>query len=245
MTTYRELVYLCLDELKLVSDDSHFQPEHILFLLDKFRTFILNQKYKDIKKEIPESNFQTICLDLEEVPAFEGDTCGGRGYLRSVQKIPNMVTISNPKVSTTDYFTGNITYVNRERFKYVGNNKYLQNIIYSTIAPNEHLYLKSSNVQYSYLEKVRLTGVFEDSAAASALSCDADGEGACDVMDRDFPLEEGLISTLVELVVKELSGFKYQAADQQNNANDDLETLAAYIRQQMALGRRSDLYKEH
>lgn len=246
MSTYRELTSMVLDELKLTSDDSFFQPEHVMFLLDKYRGAILKQRYSDIKKEIPESNYQTICVDLEQVPAYEDDDCGGKGYLRSVEKIPEMMTIGNSKVSTLDYFQGNITYVNRERFKYVGNNKYLQNIIYSTIGPNEHLYLKSNNPQAYYLNKVKVTGIFEDSAKAAELACpDDSGEEVCDVLDRSFPLEEALMPTLVELIVKELSGAKYQAEDKINNANDDLSTIASYIRQQLANGRRSDLYKDY
>lgn len=228
MSTYREAVNMVLDELKMASDDNYFQQEHVLFLLDKFRGFLLKQRYSDIKKEIPESNYQTICIDLEQVPAFENDTCGGNGYLRSVQQIPDMMTIGSAKVSTLDYFQGNITYVNRERFKYVGSNKYLQNTIYSTIAPNEHLYLKSNNPQAYYLDKVKVTGIFEDSSKAAELACSDDGE-VCDVLDRDFPLEEALIPPLLELIVKELGGAKYQAADEQNNASDDLDKLANYI----------------
>lgn len=245
MSTYRELVHMCLDILKIVSDDSLFQQEHVIFLLDKYRGLILKQRYSDIKKEIPESNFQTICLDLTKVDAYENDTCGGKGYLKSIQKIPEMMTIVNPKVSTLDYFQGNIAYINRERFKYVGNNKYLQNIIYSTLAPNEHLYIKSNNPQAYYLDKVKVTGIFEDSAKASELECSDGEEKPCDLLDRNFPLEEALVPPLLELVIKELGSAKYQAEDKENNANDDLSTLAAYIRQQLANGRKSDLYKDY
>lgn len=221
MSTYRELTSMVLDELKLISDDSHIQQEHVIFWLDKYRTFILKQRYSDIKKEIPESNFQTICLDLQETQSFEGDDCSNR-YLRSMQEIPNMLTLSTPKVSTLDYFSGNITYVNRERFKYVGLNKYLRNIIYSTISPDKHLFLKSSNPQYTYLSKVKLTGIFEDSLKASELSCDNITNNKCDILDRDFPLEEGLISPMIELIVRELSGVIYRPSDSENNAKDDL-----------------------
>lgn len=233
MATYRELVYMCIDELKMNSDDSHFQEEHVLFLLDKYRGFLLKQRYSDIKKEIPESNFQTICLDLEKVPAYENsDVCGAGWYLKSMQKVPEMMTISNPKVSTQDYFQGNITYTNRERFKYVGNNKYLQNTIYSTIAPNEYLYLKSNNPQSYYIDKVTLTGIFEDSSKAAELSCDKDDE-LCDVMDRKFPLEEALILPMLQLVVKDLGAANYNAEDDINNANDELGQLARYIAQNL------------
>ena len=219
MSTYKELIYMVLDELKLLSDDSHIQQEHVIFLLDKYRLLILKQRYSDIKKEIPESNLQTVCLDLKPDKGFIDDDCSNT-YLKSVQELPSLVTINQPKVSTLDYFSGKITYVNRERFKYVGNNKYLQNIIYSTIAPNNHLYLKSANIQYLHLEKVRVTGIFEDSAKASDLSCD---DKACDLLDRTFPLEEALIPPVIEMIVKQLSGTIYRPSDRVNNAPDDLD----------------------
>ena len=40
MRTYRQLIYLVLDELKLMSDDSSFTEDHIIFLLSKYRAFI-------------------------------------------------------------------------------------------------------------------------------------------------------------------------------------------------------------
>ena len=244
MATYKELTYLILDELKFHSDDSSFTEEHVLFLLDKYRSFLLKQRYADIRKEIPESNYQTICLDLEQVNAIDGQPCTGADYLRSVQEIPNMMSLGKQKISSTDYFQGNFSYTNNERFKYVGKNKYLKNQIYGTIAPDSHLYMKSNNPQVYYLEKVKVTGIFEDASKAAELECDG-GTNACDVMDKDFPLEESLIPPVIELIVKELGGQKYQSEDTSNNANDDLSDLASFIRNQMAQGRRSDLYKEH
>jgi hypothetical protein len=41
MTTYRELVYMVLDELKAKSDDFYYTEDHIIFLLDKYRAFLL------------------------------------------------------------------------------------------------------------------------------------------------------------------------------------------------------------
>ena len=238
MSTYRELIYIVLDELKSISDDSIIQQEHVIFLLDKYRTFVLKQKYSDIKKEIPDSNYQTICVDLTKEEAFEGDPCGGY-YLESVQKIPDLLTLSAPKVTTLDFFSGNITYVNKERFKYVGGNKYLKNIIYSTISPSQHLYLKSTNPQYLHLNKVRITGIFEDSSKASELSCDSSDEN-CDLLDRTFPLEEALIPVMLQYIIKELGGVNYRPADKLNNANDDLSTMMNFIRNNM----KNDFQKE-
>ena len=70
--TYNELIYMVLDELKLSSDDSYYTPDHVIFLLVKYRSFLLKQRYSDIKKQIPDSDYQSICLDLIEVPAISG-----------------------------------------------------------------------------------------------------------------------------------------------------------------------------
>ena len=228
MSTYKELVYMCLDELKLYSDDALYTEEHIMFLLGKYRTFLIKQRYSDVKKQIPESNYQTICLDLIEVPAISGEPCEGGFYLRSKEKIPFLMKIGNPRVYPIDYYQGEITYVSRDRMRYVGYNKYLQNIIYASLGPDNYLYFKSFNSQFLYLEKVRMTGIFEDTLAASELQCpDESGNTVCDVLDREFPIENALIPPLIQLVVEELTKAEYKPEDKENNSDDDLSEVTS------------------
>ena len=228
MSTYKELVYMCLDELQLYSDDALYTEEHIIFLLSKYRVFLLKQRYSDVKKQIPESNYQTICLDLIEVPAISGEPCEGGSYLRSKEKIPFLMKIGNPRVYPIDYYQGEITYVSRDRMRYVGYNKYLQNIIYASLGPDNYLYFKSFNPQFLYLEKIRMTGIFEDTLAASGLQCpDESGNTVCDVLDREFPIEAALVPPLIELVVKELLGAEYRSDDKTNDAKDELSEVTS------------------
>ena len=224
MSTYKELVYMVIDELKLQSDDATYTEEHIMFLLKNYRTFLLKQRYSDIKKQIPESNYQTICLDLIEVPAISGEPCEGGSYLRSKEKIPFLMKIGNPMIYPIDYYQGDITYVSRERMRYVGYNKYLRNIIYASIGPDNYLYFKSFNPQYLYLEKVKVTGIFEDAIAASDLQCSDDAE--CDILDRVFPIEDALVPPMIELVVKEILSAEYRPEDDTNDAKDELSDVA-------------------
>ena len=144
------------------------------------------------------------------------------------------MSIGTNTVYPVDFYQGtHITYVSRERMRYVGENKWLKNIIYVSKGPDDYLYFKSSNPQFLYLEKVRMTGIFEDPEKASELECDSAGTKPCDVLDREFPLEEGLTSTVIELVVKYLSGAVCRPKDQENNANDDLSDLVAFMRRNM------------
>lgn len=132
--------------------------------------------------------------------------------------------IGVPKIYPIDYYQGEITYVSRERMRYIGYNKYLQNIIYCSLGPDNYLYFKSNNPQYLYLEKVKLTGIFEDSINASQLQCSNDKE--CDILDRTFPLEYSLIPIVIELVVKELLAANYRPKDDINDAKDELSEVA-------------------
>ena len=218
---------MCLDELKLISDDAIYTEEHIMFLASKYRALILKQRYSDVKKQIPESNYQTICLDLIEVPAISGEPCEGGSYLRGKEKIPFLMKIGNPMIYPVDYYQGEITYVSRERMRYVGYNKYLKNIIYASIGPDNYLYFKSFNPQYLYLEKAKMTGIFEDPQAASELQCpDENGDIVCDILDRTFPIEDALIPSMIEFVIKELLGAEYRPKDESNDAKDGLSEVA-------------------
>jgi hypothetical protein len=229
MSTYRELIYLVSDEIKTNSDDSIITEEHIKFLLQKYRAYLIYQKYKDIKKDIPESAYQSICLTLEVIDTLDGEPCVGEKYLRSKEKIPTLLRVGNPQIYPyDDYYQGNITYISRERMRFVGYNRFLKNIIYCSLSPNGHLYFKSSNPQFLYLEKVGFTGVFENPEDASKLTCSEDSD--CDILDKEFPIEESLIPMLIGSVVKELLGAAYRPEDSENNASDDLANLATFLR---------------
>ena len=228
MSKYSELIYMVLDEIKGMSDDFSFTEDHVAFLLDKYRGFLLKQRYSDVKKQIPESNYQTIKLELEKNITHEG-CCGGFTLLKSKEKIPFVMPISTPKVypcaknyEDGNYYIGNITYVSKDRMKYTGYNKYLQNIVYCSIAPDGYLYLKSprfnidSTPEKLGLEYIMFSGIFQDPKSVAAL------QGDDDTSESEFPLEDALIPPLIELVTKELVRASLRMNDNDNNAKDDL-----------------------
>ncbi len=226
MAKVKELAYLVLDELKNSSDDAFFTIEHIVFLLGKYRAFLLKQRYADIKKSIPNSNYQTICVDLELTNMSDSELCGYGQYLRSIEKIPFSLSVAPPKVTPFDFFGGEISYVNNSRFRYVGINRFLKSFLYATIGPDNHLYIKSSNPQYKYMQKIKITGIFEDVEEAAKYACEEDGSPIdCDEYNATFPLEEALIPPMIQLVVQELTGSVYRPKDEDNNSADDLSGI--------------------
>ena len=231
-----ELVYSILDLAKAgASDDSYLTEEHVIFLCKKYRSFLIKKEQdreKGSQDVASEFEYQQICLDLEKVPAIDGEPCTGGYYLRTTQKIPKILEGTQPRVYPIDYYQGiNISYVSRDRMRYIGTNPYLQNIIYTSIGPDLHLYLNSSNPQFTYLKKLRMSAIFEDIEEAAGLLCDNEGEAqSCDVLDMEFPIREYLVPSLIELVVKDITGASYKPKDTSNNASDDLSDLATFLR---------------
>lgn len=224
----KEIVYMVLDLAKAnTSDDSFFTEEHIIFLLKKYRSFLIKkeqEKQKSSTDIASEFEYQQICLDLEKVAAIDGEPCTGGYYLRTTKAIPKMLEGNQPRVYPIDFYQSiNICFIPRDRMRYVGTNKFLQNIIYVSIGPDLHLYLNSNNPQFFYLRKLRMSAVFEDFDDVSDYLCDCEGnDSSCDVLDETFPIREYLVPQLIELVVQQLVGAEYKPVDEKNNASDDL-----------------------
>ena len=224
MAKYKEIVSMVLDMLKVTSDDSIFTEEHIIFLAGRYRSFLLKQRYSsDLKKQVPESNYQTLCLNLEKVEAIDGLPCAGGYYLRTTEPVPEMIPSGITRVYTAgSYYKGDITFVSKDRFKYTGDNKWLKNIIYACLDPDGRIYFNSGNPQFLHLKQAQITGIFEDAEKASELECDNGADGSCDILDRDFPLEDALIAPMIELIFNKLAPSIAAPEDKHNDADDDL-----------------------
>lgn len=231
--TLRELVFMCMDEVKLHSDDAFYTEDHVVFLLNKYRSFVLKKELDKENKQLSSTNGQTICLDLIEI-RDEDNPCGG-SMLRTEQAIPNLVNDCKVSLYPVNYFEGDhIIYTTMERMRYTTYNKWTKNLIYAAKGPDDYLYLKSSNPQYLYLEKLRMKAIFEDFESAAQYACDESGEELnCDILDMKFPIENALVPIIVEMVVKELLGASYRPKDSINNSNDDLSDIVAWVRRNM------------
>lgn len=227
----KEIIYYILDNVKLLSDDSIINEDHVMFLIKKYRSFLIKkeqEKEKSTTDIASEFEYQQICLDLEKTPAIDGEPCIGGYYLRTTKAVPKTLEGTTPRVYPIDFYQGiNIVYVPRDRMRYIGTNKFLQNIIYVSLGPDKHLYLNSSNPQFIYLRKLRMLGIFEDFDEASKLTCDSDGNStSCDYLDMEFPIRDYLVPTLIELCIKDITGAAYRPKEERNNDRDDLPIIA-------------------
>lgn len=222
--TYRELIYICLDLIKGTNDDFSYTEEHVAFLLDKYRAFLLKQRYgNDPKKYIPLSNYSNLVVYIDR------DDTLSKG--KSINTIPNLMNIGIPRITEytkdsdyieiNDYYTYDIEFVSRERYPFVGKNKWLSNIIYCTVDTLGNLIIKKyeGNNKVAIPKAICLTAIFE--------------EPVLDIednkLDSEFPIEESLVPNLIQTVLKDLLGAAYRPSDNTNNASDDLAALAGYL----------------
>lgn len=242
MSTFREIVYMVLDHSKLSNDDSYIEPEHVLYIVSKLRAYLLSSKYQKIAAQISNSNFQTIDLTLEPFENVCGCDNSGMWIMRSIEEIPNVLllnnyeglTVINPSVSFG--CSSNFNFVNPTRFNAVGYNKWLKNQQYATIGPDNHLYIKSADSNVMELEMLQISAVFEDAEKAAKLIANnnqydecLNEDSICDVMDAKFPLEEGLITLLIDNASQFIYQMSMKSRDVKNSSNDELGNIINYL----------------
>ena len=240
MTTYREAIYMCLDLLKGTSDDFTYTEEHIAYLIDKFRALLLKQRYgNDPKKHVPYSNYQT--LEVEFNPTEP------KNMLKSTNQIPYMLQLGIPRIvlDNEDYYNYRFELTSRERLPFVGNNKFTSMIGYCAISETNNLLMKNKDSYWinltveppvlSYIgpKKLKLIGIFENPREVNDETSFGEDSTNINELDRNIPIEESLITTLIELVVKELAGSVYSPEDDVNNAKDDNADMQAFIARNM------------
>lgn len=242
MSTFREIVYMVLDHNKLSNDDSYIEPEHVLYIVSKLRAYLLTSKYQKAAAPISNSNFQTITLELEPVDNMCGCNNGGMWMMKSVVAVPNVLLLNNYEgltvVNPASTFGCQpmFNFVNPTRFNFVGYNKWLRDQQYATIGPDGYLYVKSANSEILNLEMLQVSAVFENAEKAAEIIAEynrrdecADENAVCDVMDAEFPLEEGLITLLLDNASQFIYQMTMKPSDEKNSSNDELGSVINYL----------------
>ena len=230
MSKYSELVFMVNDLVKLISDDSVFTEDHIIYLLDTARSYLLKQKYENnAKNQIQDSNYQTIKVEVEKVSGMFGCCFGNSVQYRTKKRVPSLMNIGAIKIYTRNMFNYLFQFVSRDRFEFVGHNYWTRNLIYCTIGDDGRLYFKADNSCLKVLENA--SEIYEYSISDE--SCPVGKGISCNKLDNEFPIEEALIYNLIEIVVTKLVQAIYKPSDPKNNATDDLASIQQFIRNAM------------
>lgn len=234
MTTYKELVYMVLDELKAKSDDFYYTEDHIIFLLEKYRAFLLKQKYRTPKSVVLNSNYSYI-----EIPAPLTLTAHILETSFSCEAIP----IAQPKLTVIPNRNDTkkeviFNYCTEDRRLFLRQSNYLKNMNYFYFLNNK-LVLDSGNKFFKDNHRLNLIArlkIILESPSKVYKNLDDNA----DILDMVFPLEESLISPLLEMVVKDLTSAMFKPEDDINNGKDETGDLNKFMYQNS----KSDLQKQ-
>lgn len=142
MHTYREIIYAILDEAKVISDDALLENEHLIYIANKYRALLFNQKYKGKKVEIPTSWYQRLNVGFTTKMA-------NSNIYKSIKQLPNTIDMGNQWLYTFASISGigsnYLNVINSHRFKNVGFNKWTSKQTYCTIDVDKYMYLNSVN----------------------------------------------------------------------------------------------------
>lgn len=241
MATFREITYMVLDRGKLMNDDAYVEPEHVMFIISRLRAHLIASKYKQAKAQVAPSNFQSLILTLEPSEQMCGCDNGGMYMAKSVEEIPNLLLINNYEGMATlapvDAFGCDVKFniVSTARFSTVGYSKWQRLHSYAAIGPDRHLYLKSPDSGIFDMEAIQITAVFENAEKVAEMQADyqqndcIDEDTPCDVMDMEFPLEEGLVTLLIDYAAQAVFDMAAKPRDEKNSSDDELGNITNYL----------------
>lgn len=206
MNTYRQLVYMVYDELKINSDDSIWEVDHLIFLLNKYRALLIKQRYGAIKKVIPQTYFQTL------------DVVMSTSVDKSIKQVPSTIELNNSELffsanTASEDVSRRVILVPASRFPYVQINKWLNKVVYCSIKPDKYLHIKCMQDRPSIIS---LTVILENPLDELTFKA-----STINPLDMDFPMETSAIHDVISLVAKELGDSKVIPDVEKNNATEE------------------------
>lgn len=219
MATQRELVYNVLEKVKSLSDDQLLTEDYIAHLIDLKREYLLDQKFSDYRKVLPEVIKQTIEFQMvteERVLGLGGDNVKvSRDTLPALAYIDRL--INSTIITGRDFLEHALNLIPYERFIHVGKDRILKNQIYATFRDGR-LYLKSGNNRDRGIWLLNMTGVFSSPEQAYNMSPQFDFN--IPFADIQYPLTNKLADTVVGMVTKDLLETLEVRPDVRNNASE-------------------------
>lgn len=221
MYTKNHYIYDIIERLNSFSDDTELSVEHISFLIDETRALVIKQSYQGIGTSIPRVIKQQINTTLTLDQENEFNTLDK--ILCTEDALPTLIesSIINKYLTVDNGSYKNLKFIRvpNERFPYVGNNKYLQNIVYYTLGVNNKLYFTGASSVYKLIEEARVFGVFLDPEDAWKLGPDYDSSTKFN--DTIYPIDADMWVKISDILIKLLIPKLQAPEDKINNADDN------------------------
>tara|TARA_R110000772_G_scaffold261973_1_gene380809 strand:+ start:401 stop:1141 length:741 start_codon:yes stop_codon:yes gene_type:complete len=208
------------------SDDSRLTSRHIYNKLLTVRSKLLSQMANK-RQLISQWNYQTIpCVELVKAPIHECPCAPPMGceIYKTTQELPEPLSkLDSHMLQSVTSIDGSIIYdeIGWKEAKYKAGNKYTATKP-DYILRSKYLYV----IQRKGATVIAITGLFEDPFAVTQYpsSCGdcTDCDSCASPLDIEFPIDNDMIDTLVEMAAQELIFvFTQGKQDKDNNTSDD------------------------
>jgi len=222
MASLKEIIYSIKESVKSFSDDSDISLEYLKYKVETTRAMLLAQRFSSRSFIIPNVIRQHFyhTLELSE----ENEFVSGLGtILRTVDPIQIPLEPFNLKnnirITSGSYSDTTFTFVDTNRFPYVGRNKWNQNQIYVCLGSDFRLYFTSSNPKVKMLEQIKLDEV--TASPEDAYPYTIEYNPVVDFEDITYPLNSELIVELTDIIINHLQIPMAVREDKQNDSQDN------------------------
>ena len=213
-----------LYEKGVPSRQSRLSPRHIYNKMLTVRSKLISQEAKK-KQKINQWSYQTIpCIELikaqvHECPCLPPIDCE---ILRSKYPIPKPMTdLNNHLIQSVTTLDGSVIFseISWNEKKYKSSNKYTANKPDYYIR-NNYLYITHK----SGLKVIAITGLFDDPVSVEKFpsfcqDC-VDCQDCTSPLDKEFPIDNDMIDTLIDMCKQELiEQFSQMIEDTTNNSS--------------------------
>jgi len=222
MASLKEIIYSIKESIKSYSDDSDISLEYLKYKVETTRAMLLAQRFSSRSFIIPNVVRQHFyhTLELSEENEFVDGIGTVLATTTAIQIPLEPFNFSrNIRITSGSYSDVNFTFVDNNRFPYVGRNKWNQNQIYVTLGTDFKLYFTSSNPKVKMIEQVKLSMV--TASPEEAYPYTIEYNPVVDFEDVTYPLNSELIVELTDIIIKHLQIPIASREDKQNDSQDN------------------------
>lgn len=226
MATKLEMIYSVKEMLKDHTDDSLLSEDFLLFQIKAYRAMFLRQLYSDRAKELDSDATQTFCVDTELTdPGICGITTGCH-ILRSVQKIPSLLSIKGRSTLTRvgPPIIGIPAYevVTPAQISECMADQYSST---AAFLMDDYLYLVGKDPATKLIKCISVTGIFSNPDALAELgncdSCGKQDKAPCYTDDANFPVPEHMVPMIIKATYSDyLEGEKFKLTERRDVDNN-------------------------
>lgn len=209
------------------SDDVTLSDRHVYNKMVTVRSKLISQEAKK-KQKVNQWSYQTLnCVELIKAPVHECPCMPpiGCDILRTKHPIPKPLTdLNSHLIQSVTTIDGRIVFseIGWIEKKYKADSKYTANKPDYYIR-NNYLYI----THRSGIKLITITGLFDDPLVASSFpsycpEC-TDCHDCESLLDKEFPIDNDMIDTLIDICKEELIGqFSQTIGDLTNNSSDNI-----------------------